>query len=144
MTAGRPAWLSCRMRESYAANGNPETAFEVSDCTANATLPHVSAEINRDLWTEVPAPARARPGGLSNNTPPKIAAVRLTYLPTISDASPCCCPSRFVYFALNESLRCLVLSVTRRFANSGVVPRRWYLPCSTQPVRLFANPPHVD
>jgi len=35
---GRP---SCRMRGSYAANGNPETAFEVSDCAANATLPRV-------------------------------------------------------------------------------------------------------
>jgi len=33
--------LSCRMRGSYAANGNPETAFEVSDCAANATLPRV-------------------------------------------------------------------------------------------------------
>lgn len=27
-----------------------------------------------------------RPGGFSNNTPTKIAAVRLTYLPSISDA----------------------------------------------------------
>jgi len=27
----------------------------------------------------------ARPGGFSNNTPTKIAAVRLTYLPSISD-----------------------------------------------------------
>lgn len=43
---------------------------------------------------------RARPGGFSNNTPTKIAAVRLTYLQGISDA-----PGLFIYFVCNESLR---------------------------------------
>lgn len=36
--------------KDLAANGNPETAFEVSDCAVNATLPRVSVEIRRDLW----------------------------------------------------------------------------------------------
>ena len=62
------------------ANENPETTFAVNDRTANATV-CVSVEIILRFIDK-----GARPGGFSNNTPTKIAAVRLTYLLSIFDA----------------------------------------------------------
>jgi len=61
------------------ANENPETTFAVNDRTANTTV-YVSIEIILRFIDK-----GARPG-FSNNTPTKIAAVRLTYLLSIFDA----------------------------------------------------------
>ena len=58
------------------ANENPETTFAVNDRTANTTV-YVSIEIILRFIDK-----GARPG-FSNNTPTKIAAVRLTYLLSI-------------------------------------------------------------
>lgn len=69
--------LSCRGK-TLAANENPKTTFGMNDRTANATV-YVFVEIILRFIDK-----GARPGGFSNNTPTKIAAVRLTYLLSIS------------------------------------------------------------